>query len=149
MVDRTERTYARLQQCIHQAAVIIQASLVNRSRARRLDSRPRCGEAVALLIEPLEDGDVLFIAMILIACNIPGGASSNFAYGMREAVPVGFAFAIEVPRPFNLVSGRGHSPKEFAGKAGPVAFGKHAPTGNRFLRGEKRTGNTTTRKRAP
>src|SRR5260370_33215306 len=39
---------------------------------------------------------------------------------MREAIPIRFAFSIDVPCAFNLVCGRGHAPEEFARKLGTV-----------------------------
>src|ERR1700674_2330173 len=53
---------------------------------------------------------------------------------MREAIPIRFAFPIDVPCAFNLVCGRGHSPEEFARKVGAVDLRRCDSIWNLLLR---------------
>src|SRR5207302_7068617 len=93
MIDGAERTYARLEQGIGKAAVIIDPLLIHRPGACSLNSCPRSREAVALLIQALQNGDVFLIAMVLIAGDVSASAPFDFAHSMREAVPIRFAFS--------------------------------------------------------
>ena len=54
--------------------------------------------------------------MIGIAGYVSRVAIVDFARSVREAVPDRFAFAIFIPRTFDLVRGGGRAPKKILGK---------------------------------
>ena len=103
MVHRAPRPDASLKKRIDEAAIVIDSLPIRGAGAGRLNARPGNGKTVALLIDALGQGDVLRIAVILIAGNIPGHASPNFPRCVRKSVPYGFAFAIFIPCAFNLI----------------------------------------------
>jgi hypothetical protein len=71
---------------------------------------------VALLIEPLEYSNVFFEAMILIAGDVSRGRAFDLAYGMRKAIPISFALAVNIPCAFPLVCSGGHALEKPSGK---------------------------------
>ena len=106
------------EQRIGDALVVVEAFLIGGARAVGLNPRPGDGEAAALQIELLHDGDVLFVTVIGVAGYVARVATFYFADRVREAVPNGFAFAIFVPRAFNLIGGGGCAPEKTLWKRG-------------------------------
>jgi hypothetical protein len=106
VINRAKRSNATFQHGISEAAVKVDTLWIDRTCARGLDSRPRSREAVTFLVQALEDGDVFFVMVVVIAGNVAGSAAFDFTDGMRKAIPVGFTLSIGVPRPFNLVGNR-------------------------------------------
>src|ERR1700722_7277097 len=117
VVDGAEWTYSSSKQGVDQPAVMIQTFAVWRTGAGRLNARPGDGEAVALLIQLACQHDVLRIQMVLIAGDVSGRASLYLADGMGESIPDRLAFAILIPRAFNLVCGCRRAPQKTIRKA--------------------------------
>jgi len=72
-----------------------------------LNTGPGDGKAIAVEVERAHQRDVFAVAVVVVAGDVAGGAVVDFAGGVRETVPDGFALAALVPRAFNLVSGGG------------------------------------------
>jgi hypothetical protein len=60
--------------------------------------------------------DVFSIAVVVVASDIAVGAVFDFAGRASETVPDGFAFAVFVPRTFDLVGGGRNAPVKTFGK---------------------------------
>ena len=90
------------------------------------------------MIEALHDGDVFFVAVVLVAGDIAIRAIANLARRVRGPVPDRFAFSIGIPCAFHLVGGGGHAPKEVLGKARGGDLPGRDCAGNLLLRGETR-----------
>src|SRR5207302_4535960 len=112
MIKRGKRADAGGEQSVYQAFVVIQAFLVRLARAGRLDARPGNGEAIALEIHGAQQRNVFRIAMIGIASDVAGVSAFYFADGVREAVPDGFALAVNVPCSLDLIGGSGRTPEK-------------------------------------
>src|SRR5579859_4324890 len=82
------------EQLIGNAFVIVETFFDRGAGALGLNARPSDGEATALEIELLHDGDVFFVAVVGIAGDVAGVAAFHFADSMRETVPDGFALAV-------------------------------------------------------
>src|SRR5580658_7732697 len=118
MVESAEGTNAGLEHSIHHALVMVETFLVRRADAVRLNARPRDGEAIALLVEAFQQGNVLLVEVVVIAGDVAGVAAFDVAGSMRIAIPDGFAFAVFVPSAFDLIGGRRHAPEKVFGKTG-------------------------------
>jgi len=116
VVERAEGADACFEHGVDEAPVVVDAFLVRRACARWLNARPRDGEAIAFLVEALEDRDVLRVEMVLVTGVVAGCSAFYFAYGVRKAVPDGFTFAVLIPRAFHLIGSRGHAPEESVGE---------------------------------
>src|SRR6266568_412756 len=116
MVDRAEGANPGFEECIRQPAIVVDTFLIHRAGARGLDTRPGSREPVALLVQSLQDGDVFLIAVVLVAGDVSSGGAFDSPHSMREAIPVGFAFSVGVPRTLDLICGGGHAPKKAIGK---------------------------------
>ena len=129
MVDRAERPDARLEQRIDQAGVVIQALLICWAGAARLNARPGDGEAIALQVELLHNGDVFSIAVVVVAGNIGRGRTTDLAGCVHETVPNGLSLPVFIPSPLDLKGCCRRSPKKSLGeRAVPeVACGLRQP----------------------
>src|ERR1700676_3613810 len=112
MIERNQRPDIRLEQRIHQAAVMIDTLGICGARPGGLDAGPRDRKAVAVQIKRPHEGNVLAPAMIGVASQVARVAVSDFAWSVREAVPNGLALAVFIPRAFNLVGGGGRAPEK-------------------------------------
>ena len=117
VIDGAERANVGLEESVREATIVVDAFWIDRPGAGGLDACPGGREAIAFLVEALEDGYVLFVAVVLIAGDVAGGAAFYFADGVGEAVPDGFALAVLVPCAFDLIGGGGHAPEESFGEA--------------------------------
>src|ERR1700760_1277556 len=117
VIHRAPGPDASLKKSIDEAAVVIQSFHVRGAGPRRLNAWPRDGKTLALLVEAFGQCDVLPIAVVLIAGNIPCHAAPYLPGCMSESIPYRFALAILIPRPFNLVGGCGCAPNKIFGKA--------------------------------
>ena len=106
VINRAKRANAGFQYGVNEATVKVDALLIDETRACRLNACPRSREAVTFLVQALQDGDVFFVMVVVIAGNVASSAAFDFTDGMRKAIPVGFTLSIGVPRPFNLEIGR-------------------------------------------
>src|SRR5580658_8447035 len=88
---------------IDESAVVVKALLVGGPGAGWLNARPGDGEAIALDVEVRGRCDVLSKEMVLIAGDVAGHASPDFAGCMSKSVPDGFAFAVLIPRALILI----------------------------------------------
>src|SRR5580704_15120687 len=86
------------------------------ARPGGLKARPGNREAVAVQVHGAQEREVFAKAMIGVAGYVAGVAILDFAGGMGEAVPDGFALAVLVPRAFDLVRGGGGAPEEALGE---------------------------------
>ena len=117
VIERDQRADVGFEQGIHETAVVIDAFGIRRTAPVRLNSRPGNREAVAVQIHRPHQRNVFAPAMIGVAGYVAGVAILDFARGVREAVPDGFALAVFFPRAFNLVSGSGGAPIEIPGES--------------------------------
>ena len=112
MVQRRDRTDAALEQPVDEPRVEVDAGLVRRRRARRLDARPRDGEAVGAEAELGHQVEVALPAVVVVAGDIAGVAVPHLAGRLRERVPDRRAAAVLVERALHLIRGRRGAERE-------------------------------------
>ena len=67
VIDGAEGADVGFEEDIDEAAVVVDSLLIDLACAGGLNARPGCGEAIAFEVEALEDCDVFFVVMILVA----------------------------------------------------------------------------------
>jgi hypothetical protein len=112
MVNGAERPDARLEQGVHQTAVIIHAFCIHGAASGRLHPRPRRRKPVALLVQPLHDGNVFPVTVELVASDVAVRAIANLPLGVGEAVPDRFTLPIGIPSSFDLIGRGGRAPEK-------------------------------------
>ena len=120
VIERDQRTDFRFQKCIDDAAVIIGALGIYRSRSRRLNARPGNREAITVQIHGLHQCDVFGPAVVGIASYVSRIAILDFARRVRKAIPDRFALAVFLPRALNLISGSCGAPEKILRKRGRI-----------------------------
>ena len=106
MIERHRGDDAARAQAVHQASIEVEAWLVQRPAAVRLDARPGDGEAIAAQLEARHKLQVLFVAVIVIVGDVTGLAVEGVAGSVTECVPDGGTTSILGYGTFDLV-GRG------------------------------------------
>ncbi len=104
------------QQQVNQAAVVIQAFLVDLSAPGGEHAAPGDGEAIGVQAELGHQGQVALGVAVGIAGHIGIFAGADFAGGVGEGVPNGAAFAIRAGASFNLEGGSGGAEQEVGWK---------------------------------
>ena len=102
----------RSAQFVDQTVVKIQTAFVDRTPAGRQDARPRHRKTVGLQTEFFHQGDIGGHPVVVVASDVAGVAVGDLTGLPHEAIPDAFAFAVLVPRAFDLVSRGGRAPKE-------------------------------------
>ena len=100
------------QQTVHQPAVEIQPGRVDPAPTFRQNTRPTKRKTVIWITQRLHDLDVFLPTMVVVAGDISGITIQDFSWCMRKDIPNGFALAIFVDCPFNLIRSSGCSPHE-------------------------------------
>src|SRR5580704_5037861 len=116
MIKRDKGADSGFQQGIDEAAVVIDSFGIRRPGTGWLKARPGNRETVAVQVHRPQEREVFAKAMIGVAGCVAGVAIFDFAGGMGEAVPDGFALAVFVPRAFDLIRGGGGAPEEALGE---------------------------------
>src|SRR3954447_14661409 len=99
-------------QLVDELVVEGETGLVHRAVAIWVDARPADREAVGLQPHLGHERHVLAEAVIVIDGDITVAALEGAAGFLAEHVPYRRAFAIGVPRAFDLIGGRGCAPQE-------------------------------------
>ena len=92
MIKGAKRANAGFQHGVSDPPVMVDAFLIDGTRAEGLNSRPGDRETITLLVQPLEHGDVFFVVVVVIAGNVASSAAFYFTDGMRQSIPVDSPF---------------------------------------------------------
>jgi hypothetical protein len=104
------------QEGIHQPVVKVQAPGVHPPPALGQDARPGHREAVGVHPQLFHQGDVLWIAVVVIAGHIPVVAAFNFSGGMAEGIPDAGPPSVFGYRALNLIGRGRRAPDEVGGE---------------------------------
>jgi hypothetical protein len=110
MVEREEWFNAGLKQAVYQMTIKIKAHRVDLSSPLRQNPWPAYRETVSLKIEGGHKSNVFLKSMIVIACHISGVVAHYIARRVTKMVPYGFAPAVLLISPLDLISGRRRTP---------------------------------------
>ena len=103
---------ARFEHGIGDAIVEIETRLIDRTRARRLDARPRGGEAISADAQLLHQRDIVLVAMIMVARDVAGMAERHAADLLALGIPDALAAPVFVDRTLDLIARRRGAPHE-------------------------------------
>ncbi len=107
---------AGFEELVDEAVVEVDAFGVGSAGSGGEDARPGYGESVGLKAEVFHEGDVFFVAVVVIVGYVPGVSVVGFAGSVREGVPDGGSTAVFVDCAFNLVRSGGGAPEESFGE---------------------------------
>src|SRR3990172_3219163 len=107
-------------------AVEVEPLLVHLAFAGGKDARPGHAEAIALEPQLLHQRHVFLVAVVVVAGDIARVAVVDVVGRVAKAVPDRLALAVLVPRPLDLVRGRGAAPEE-AGWEGDLGHDPSLP----------------------
>src|SRR5271166_5021503 len=116
MIESHQRPDSRLQQCVDEPAVIIDAFGTGRARTIRLNARPGDRKAIAVQIHRPHQRDVFMPTMVGITRNVARVAILDVPRVMRKSIPDRLALAVFLPRAFDLISRSGGAPEKVLGK---------------------------------
>ncbi len=110
--ERRHGPYARRAQFVDEPVVEVQAGLVDGAAAVGVDAGPGEGEAVRADAEPRQQGDVLAVAVVVVAGDRGVAAVLDPAGLGGEDVPGGGRPAGFARSALDLLRGGGHAPQE-------------------------------------
>ena len=108
---------AARQEGVHQAAVEIEAGLIDRAAPMGENARPGDAEAIGLQTERAHQGHVLLVAVVMVAGDVAGMPVARRARRVTEAVPDTGAAPVFVHGALDLVGRRGGAPDKAVWKA--------------------------------
>jgi len=117
VVERHGGFDAGVEEAVDQALVEVESRRVGRAGAGGLHPGPADGEPVGAHAEFLQQGDVLAVAVVVVARHVTGVAPEDRSGAPCERVPDGGAPAVLVDRALDLEGGGGR-PEDEAGREG-------------------------------
>ncbi|MND71945.1 hypothetical protein D3C80_634860 [compost metagenome] len=123
MVKRRIGLDAARLAAINEPVVKIEPLLIDRPETVRNDTRPGDGETIGLDTHLLDEIEVFFPAIIVIAGDIAIVPPEDMARHVAEGIPDGGFAAIGLGRTFDLERGGCDAEQEIAGKTGCKRFG--------------------------
>lgn len=123
VVERCEGLDAARLAAVNQPVVEIEAGLVHRTRAFGDNARPGNREPVGVDTHLLDEIEVLFQAIVVIAGNVAVIAIMDAARHIAESIPDGWLAAIGLAGAFDLEGSGGNAESEVAGQALCQFFG--------------------------
>src|SRR5438105_2810293 len=110
-------------QLVDEAVVEVEARLIHASASAREDARPRDREPERVEPELAHERDVVAIAVVEVAREVPGVAVSHLPRRRAEAIPNALTAAFIVRRALDLVRGGGGAPQKVVREGARV--GRH------------------------
>ena len=144
VVQREGRLDAALAQAVDQATVEVQAGLVGRALAVRLDARPGHREPVGADAKLGEQVEIGVEPPVVVAGHVAGVAVAHLARGVAEGVPDRVAPAVGLGRPLDLIGGGGRAEQEIAGNRDRGGAVGNSAVGNSRRR-KQRLGNMSSK----
>ncbi len=124
VVERHPRRDPVLEERVDEVRIKPEAGLVRGAGSGRLDARPRDREPVGGQAKVGHERDVLAEARVVVAGDVAGVAVGDPAGRVGEGVPHRRPLTVGVPRPLDLVGGRGGAPHEVLGEAAHARRGR-------------------------
>ncbi len=106
------------EEFVGEAAVEVEAFFVDASAAVGDAAGPGGREAVGFEAELFHEGDVLFVAVVMIAGDVAGVIHGDSAGAAAEGVPDAGGAAVFGCGAFDLIGGGGGTPEEIGGEGG-------------------------------
>src|SRR5580765_41220 len=131
--ERRERLDAVRKQLVHESIVEVESRRVDLPAPLRHDARPRDREAERVEPELSHQRDVVAVAVVEVARDLPGVAVADLSGRRAEPVPYAFASSVLVCRTLDLVRGGSGAPDEIVGEGALV--GGHRCSSRSFGRG--------------
>src|ERR1017187_7604042 len=110
VVERDHRLYPAVEQASNQSPVVIEALVIHRAGAGRLDSGPGDGESVGAHSELAQQVQVRAKPVVGVAGDVPGVTPAHLSRRAAESVPDGRPATAFLCRSFPLVGGASHPP---------------------------------------
>src|ERR1700692_1553913 len=91
------------EQFIHKSIVEIEAFWVWRTCSFRKNARPGNRKAIGLYTHRLDELNVLFVAVIMVVCDVRIAVIQNFPGCVSVSIPIAWAPLVVVDGPFDLI----------------------------------------------
>ena len=112
MVERERRFNTARAKSVHDTTVEIEALLVGRPPALRLDAGPRYGESVGADTQFMQEVEILVQSVVVITGHVTGVAVPDGTESVTEGIPNGRTATVGGHGSFNLVARRGRAPEK-------------------------------------
>jgi hypothetical protein len=116
MKEGHKRTDVVLEELINEAIVELETFFVHRAVRPADDTGPGNGKPVGLQFYFFHEGDILLIAMVVIAGDPAGRTIRYLSRHIAKIIPDGRHFPVLVPGPLDLVGCGGRAPEKLFGK---------------------------------
>ncbi len=126
MIETEPRLDAGGEDCIDEPIVEGQPFFIGQSAARRRNARPSRRETISPNTEVLHQGDVLEVAVIMVARDIAGIAIGDLAGSAAPSIPYAGAAAIFLRSSLDLITRCRNAPDKSRGEIeGPTSVGRY------------------------
>ncbi len=102
MIHSQHRTYSIIKKLIYQSIIKIKSLIIYMSGMRN-NSRPGNRKSVRIKPDFFHQCNIIFIKMIMVACNISIISIGNFSFFMRKHIPDRRSLSITIMCSLNLI----------------------------------------------